>query len=118
MRRNFDTRLQLEPSRFRQHFESGTEAGIGVPPSSHRIEASRASVAARYRFFIMLLEVQTQYDCDSLTPSEIRNLAVNLGFPQEPVERITTLANKVLYGQQKPTEAELVQMLQDIRSFE
>ena len=136
MRRNCDPRLRfkdLNPFYSPAHgsgkkgilqcSDPKVSSPVPVPPRpvrprrrQRRVETEKAVV--QYEFFIKLVETRHNYDCSALTPSEMRNLVINLGYPIGPADRIAELANKAIYSGYMPTVEEIEQMKADIRYFE
>ena len=130
-RRNCDYRLRCtglnppaSPAKRRRkvdilHSNPEVSSPVQVPPRSARpgrVENERA--VNKYRFFVKLVETRHNYDCSTLTPYEMRNLVVNLGYPEEPATRIAEIANRAVYGEYMPTVEEFEQMTDDIRYFQ
>jgi len=59
------------------------------------------SVRAAWGAFVRSLPVRRP---ETMTPGEIRRRAVELGFPERPVSRLTELFRAVEYGGREPTE--------------
>jgi transglutaminase-like putative cysteine protease len=84
--------------------ESGTTGDVRHTADGTDVEGGGdggLSVRAAWRLFVRTLGLARP---ETMTPGEIRRLAVDRGFPERPVSRLTDAFRDVEYGGREPTD--------------